>query len=330
MSVELFCNLLKNGQITFLKDLKQTYLNFDMCYFLALTNNNCQTNMSRFVFNKDGNGLYLFVFTSRMIYRFDTFPLDKSKVLQMVHEHVTKNKRTHNKEKVFWCFPKKRSFGHSICNIIGLLYQNFLYHNFNYQPCTGFTTKHIIQLINVFKKPFILDEVNVIYQINNFCVFKDMLCEMPENINTQMLSTLKSKIFLKKDINYPVCFIKTQTQKNKFTLGQVFQQNNLFNSFVKRNNVKLFNPENLNFTQMVNLIYNAKTLVVQWGALSFIQMIFRDNQSLLKKDHTQKVIILQHKSYSREILLFPSHYIIIRNIDPNWNIQSIRQIERLI
>jgi hypothetical protein len=321
----LFINLLKEGKITHIFS-QETDFKLNNCYVLGLTPNNKTHNIQRILFNKIA-GLYIYIFDENMIYHYDQICYDEEKIKDLINiaeNFIDKNNFDVVNGNFFFCFNQARSFGHCICNILSILNENKKNKEIGLLPISGFTTNHIYQIIRIFYPNLkILAKTNQFYKIDEITIYKNIDKIWPFQIDQRISKDIRKKVYKKRKskIKFIPCFLKFKTHETTSTLGPSFKKTPKLLKFFENNKIKCFFPEKMHFYQLLNIIYNCKTIIVQWGALSFLPFIFASFLNI-------KVIVLKHESYNKELWTHPENYIITKDLPTNLNgeIPYLRQL----
>lgn len=285
-------NLIKRRSFTIIKNINRS-IKLSNCYVVAL----CEENTPSNVFSN--KNLIICVFTN------DTIYLNYGDPSRIHWENLLeKLNNSHTSIPImgsnYYCFNYHQSFGHALCVTLSTLYYG---RGKGHIPLSGYTTKHMYELIKLHENNInILTETNTIYCIEELFIYQTTEHITPDKVNSIIIDDTYLKAFKNMNLNYIPCFIKFEDTKTQHTLGRFFTRTPKMMEFLHNNNIKLIEPEKLDFVSLINIIYNAPFLIVQWGALTYFPTIFANNN---KNNFTnRKMIVMKHKSYVHENLIW--------------------------
>jgi len=285
-------NLIKRGAFTAIQSINTT-IRLSNCFVIAL----CEEKDPGNVFsNRD---LIICVFTNDTIYlsheNVSPSQLPWGRLLEMVSNSEIIDTSIMGSN--YYCFNHHQSFGHALCVTLSTL--NYA-RGKGQTPLTGYTTKHMYDLIKLHGDTNILTETNTIYCIDELFIYPTLNNTTPDRVNSSITEDTYLKAFRSTDINYIPCFIKLDDTVTPHTLGRFFTRTPKLMEFLHNNNIKIIEPEKLDFDSVINIIYNAPILITQWGALTYFPSIFANNNQ--NNFINRKMIVMKHKSYSHENL----------------------------
>lgn len=217
----------------------------------------------------------------------------------------------------FSCFGHKGSFGHQLCQCIKNM-NAYNEHKFTMPVINGFDTPHLSELVKLCsaQSDFVhVPRINSIYPVkrlfvdDHFAAWPAQVVELPTmNLVVAGCSAVGRKPEL--DVFSKVFMVKP-AGKEKLKLNQMgpgfVTDSKECQQFIKELKLQRLAPEDWSMCDLIYILYHAKLIVVQWGALSFLPALFAKQGN----PNSQTVIVLKHPRYHGEQWKHPTWFHIV-------------------
>lgn len=306
------CELLDN--VTNMQSVSNDEIILNNCNLIILSKNISAKNNTLRYNNIDG--IFIFCYDDHRMYCLNNSDITNlSPQLLIMLKNIIMCANFNNIRQITdTCIPAFsiiRSFGHQLCFVLGRLFDFENCSDKSVKILTGFNTPHINQLINLYDSaPLNINNINCVYKCKRIIIPRKFYLTPRPLINNYANSLIKLihnvHNYENRNILIPNTLVLIKYQKNgsSNSLGGKFEISDDNIKHLKCKGFSFVSAESISIYALIILLNKSNSIIVQWGALSFLPMIFNISSST-------KITVFKHPNYSHENNFHPCNYTVL-------------------